>query len=131
MGALCGLVHEVSVMASIVEAVLEELKKHDVESVEEVNLVIGELTFLGRDQLEFAYEIVTRETLLEGSKLTIQDEKVEILCPNCGYEGPVDYVRGGGQDHFIPNLSCPKCSGNVQVTKGKSCAVTSLKVVER
>jgi Zn finger protein HypA/HybF involved in hydrogenase expression len=30
-------VHEVSVMASIVEAVLEELKKHDVEKVEEVH----------------------------------------------------------------------------------------------
>ena len=28
--------HEVSVMASIVEAVLEELRKHDVEKVEEV-----------------------------------------------------------------------------------------------
>ena len=118
-------------MASIVEAVLEELKRHDVERVEEVNLVLGELTFLGREQLEFAFEIVTRGTLLEGSRLVIQDEKVAVRCPECGYDGPVDYVQGGGQDHLIPNLSCPKCSGAVLVTKGKSCAVTSLKVVER
>lgn len=123
--------HEVSVMASIVEAVLEELKKHDVEKVEEVSLVIGEITFLGREQLEFAYEIVTRGTPLEGSKLAISEEKVEVRCPSCGYQGGVDYVNGGGQDHMIPNLSCPKCAGRVEVTKGKSCAVTSLKVVER
>jgi len=123
-------VHEVSVMASIVEAVLEELKKHDVEKVEEVHMVIGELTFLGKEQLEFAYEIVTRGTILEGSKLVMADEKVQVLCRSCGYSGGVEYVSGGGQDHVIPNLSCPKCSSMVEVTKGKSCAVTSLKVVQ-
>jgi hydrogenase nickel incorporation protein HypA/HybF len=124
-------VHEVSVMASIVEAVLEELKRHDVEKVEEVNMVIGELTFLGKDQLEFAYEIVTRGTILEGSKLVMSDEKVQVRCRSCGYAGDVDYISGGGHDHLIPNLSCPKCGGGVDVTKGKSCAVTSLKVVQR
>jgi hydrogenase nickel incorporation protein HypA/HybF len=118
-------------MASIVEAVLEELKKHDVEKVEEVHMVIGEITFLGRDQLEFAYEVVTRGTLLEGSKLVMTDEKVEVRCNSCGYIGGVEYVSGGGQDHVIPNLSCPRCGGGVEVTKGKSCAVTSLRVVQR
>ncbi|MDD1746275.1 MAG: hydrogenase maturation nickel metallochaperone HypA [Methanomassiliicoccales archaeon] len=118
-------------MASIVEAVLEELKRHDIEKVEEVHMVIGELTFLGKDQLEFAYEIVTRGTILEGSKLVMSDEKVQVSCTTCGYAGGVDYVSGGGYDHVIPNLSCPRCGGAVEVTKGKSCAVTSLKVVER
>jgi hydrogenase nickel incorporation protein HypA/HybF len=124
-------VHEVSVMASIVEAVLEELKKHDVEKVEEVHMVMGELTFLGKEQLEFAYEIVTRGTILEGSKLVMTDEKVQVRCLSCGYSGGVEYISGGGQDHVIPNLSCPKCGSTVEVTKGKSCAVTSLKVVQR
>jgi hydrogenase nickel incorporation protein HypA/HybF len=118
-------------MASIVEAVLEELKKHDVEKVEEVHMVIGEITFLGREQLEFAYEVVTRGTILEGSKLVITDEKVEVRCLSCGYTGGVEYVSGGGQDHAIPNLSCPSCGGGVEVTKGKGCAVTSLKVVQK
>lgn len=122
--------HEVSVMASIVEAVLEELKRHDVESVEEVDLVIGEITFLGREQMEFAYEVVTRGTILEGSRLVMHEEKVEVECPSCGYAGPVPYV-GGSPDHMIPDLSCPRCSGAVRVTKGKGCRVTSLRVVER
>jgi hydrogenase nickel incorporation protein HypA/HybF len=123
-------VHEVSVMASIVDAVLEELKRHDVQSVEEVHMVVGEITFLGRDQLEFAYEVVTRGTILEGSKLIISEEKVEVLCRSCGYAGGVEYLSTGGRDHSIPNLACPRCGGMVEVTRGKSCAVTSLKVVE-
>ena len=118
-------------MASIVDAVLEELKRHDVESVEEVHMVVGEITFLGRDQLEFAYEVVTRGTILEGSRLVISEEKVEVRCRSCGYVGGVDYVSGGGRDHSIPNLACPRCGGGVEVTKGKGCAVSSLKVVER
>jgi len=39
--------HEVSVMAGIVESVLKELEKHEVLRVEEVQLTLGELTFLG------------------------------------------------------------------------------------
>ena len=122
--------HEVSVMASIVEAVLQELATHDIEKVEEVDLVIGELTFLGADQLEFAFEIITRGTMLEGSKLNISQEKIEVRCPSCEYLGPVAYMNEG--DHFsVPNLACPKCGGAVEVIKGKSCGVRSVKVVER
>lgn len=117
-------------MASIVEAVLQELATHDIEKVEEVDLVIGELTFLGVDQLEFAFEIITRGTILEGSKLNTGQEKIEVRCPSCEYQGPVDYLREG--DHFsVPNLACPRCGGAVEVIKGKSCGVRSVKVVER
>lgn len=71
--------HEVSVMSGIIDAVMAELAKHDVEKVEEVDLVVGELTYLGKDQLSFAYEIMTRETILEGSSLVFEDEKTEIM----------------------------------------------------
>jgi len=118
-------------MASIIESILAELSKHDVEKVEEVDMVIGELTFLGREQLEFAYEILTRDNILHDSKLVIKEEKITVRCPNCGYSGGVQYLDRGS-DHFsVPDLSCPKCGARAEVVKGKSCSVTSLKVVER
>ena len=55
--------HEVSVVSNMVDAILKELENYDVEKVEEVNVLIGDLTSLGAEQLEFAYEIVTRGTL--------------------------------------------------------------------
>jgi len=117
-------------MSSIVEAVLQELEKHDIEKVEAVDMVVGELTFLGEDQLQFAYEIIARDTILEGSKLNIIPEKIEIKCNSCGYVGPVNYIHNG--DHYShPDLTCPKCGAGVEIIKGKSAMVRSLQVVEK
>ena len=79
--------HEVSVVSDIVSAILRELENYNVEKVEEVVLVVGEMTSLGQEQLEFAYEIVTKDTKLEGSKLVIENEKIRVRCESCGYEG--------------------------------------------
>jgi len=121
--------HEVSVMAGIVESVLKELEKHDVLRVEEVVLTLGELTFLGEEQLQFAYEIITRETALQGSTLVIVPEETELQCLSCGYQGKADKV--GEEFHMaMPSLACPKCKGKVKVLKGRSCRVTSMRVVQ-
>ena len=59
--------HEVSVVTSIVDAVIDELSKYNVASVNSVTILVGVLTNLGEEQMKFAYEIVTRGTILEGS----------------------------------------------------------------
>jgi hydrogenase nickel incorporation protein HypA/HybF len=122
--------HEVGVMTSILEAVLEELKGHRVEKVEEVLLTIGELTYLGEDQLAFAFEILTRDTILEGSRLVVEHEKVELCCPSCGYQGEAEYYHNDMYESNVPTLDCPRCGTRSEAIKGRSCAVRSIKVVE-
>lgn len=123
--------HEISVMSSILEQVLDELKGHDVIRVEEVELVVGELTFLGHDQLRFAYEIMTRDTPLEGAELVLIQEGIEVECPSCGYKGGVRYLEDEEYHFSVPVLHCPECDSKVKVIKGRRCGVTSIKVVER
>jgi len=122
--------HEVGVMTSILEAILDELKDHKIEKVEEVLLTIGDLTYLGEDQLSFAFEILTRGTLLEGAKLVVEHEAVEVRCPSCGYQGAAEYYQDDMYSSTVPTLNCPKCGQRVEVVKGKSCMVRSIKVVE-
>lgn len=124
------LMHEVSVVSDIVKAILNELEKYNVESVEEVTMVIGELTNLGEEQMTFAYEIVTKGTVLEGSKLVIEKEKIQVCCNDCGYEGGVDSIKSDYDSHSIPILSCPECRGSVKITSGQACMVKNLKIVE-
>lgn len=121
--------HEASAVASIVDAVLDELKKYNVEKVHSVTLVIGDLTQLGTEQMEFAYEILTEDNILKGSKLIIEPEPVELRCKKCGYEGPAKTLdEGDYSGHGIPILSCPECGGPVDVVKGEACRVKCMDI---
>lgn len=124
-------VHEISVISGIVNAVLKELEKHDAVKVSNVDLLIGDMTLLGEEQLMFAYEIVTRDTLLEGSTLNIEREPIGVICDECRYEGPVKMLESGDYTaHSIPIMSCPECGGHVKVKTGQSCRVTSFEIEE-
>ena len=117
-------------VSDIVSAILKELEKYKVVRVEEVTLVVGEMTSLGDEQLEFAYEIVTKDTKLEGSKLVIEHEKIWVRCKECDYMGEVRMLESDYGEHTIPVLACPECNGRVTVVKGQTCKVKNLKIVE-
>ena len=121
--------HEATVVANIVDAVLAELKKYDVKQVHTVTLTIGDLTQLGTEQMEFAYEVLTKDTVLEGSRLAIEPEHIVLSCAACGYEGPAKTIDfGDSTEHNIPVLSCPKCGGQVKVVAGNACAVKNIDI---
>ena len=122
--------HEVSVMSDIIKAVLDELSKHDVAGVEETVLVIGDLTNLGEDQLTFAFEVMSKDTILSGSRLIIEPEPIRLKCKVCEFDGPAKIIRNEGYGHSVPVLSCPECNGPVNVTEGMSCRVRSIKIRE-
>ncbi|MBR2255396.1 MAG: hydrogenase maturation nickel metallochaperone HypA [Candidatus Methanomethylophilaceae archaeon] len=122
--------HEVSVVSTLVKAVLKELENHRTTKVNRVALLIGVLNNLGEEQMRFAYEIVTRGTILEGSELVIEEEPVEAECRSCGYRGPVDMLEDPDFGHDIPVLACPRCHGPITVVKGQSCTVKYMDIEE-
>ena len=122
--------HEVAVVSNIVDAVLRKLDDYPDAEVESVNLIIGDLTSLGFEQLEFAYGIVTRGTRLEGTKVTIEREEVRVRCRSCGYEGPAGSFGEDYLDHTVPILACPECGGDVDVTAGQACGVRDIEIRE-
>lgn len=123
--------HEVSITSDLVRAILRELEKYNVKSVNSVTLVIGRMTSLGAEQMSFAYEVVTRGTLLEGSELIIENEEIVIRCKECSYEGPAKTLDTGSlDDHMVPILSCPECNGHVTVVEGQSCRVKCMDIEE-
>lgn len=121
--------HEATVVANVVDAVLEELKKYDVKSVHAVTLTVGDLTQLGTEQMEFAYEVITKGTVLEGSQLVIEPEHIVLACTKCGYVGPAKTIDfGDPSEHNIPVLSCPQCGGPVEVRAGQACCVKNMDI---
>ena len=109
--------HEVSVMSGIVESVLKELEKHDVLRVEEVLLTLGELTFLGEEQLQFAYEIITRDTLLGRFQAGDRAGGDRAALPVLRLSGKGRQARRGiSHVHALPGL--PQMSGQGKGPQG-------------
>ncbi len=123
--------HEVSVVSSLVDATISELSKYKVLKVNSVTAVVGDLTNLGEEQMAFAYEIVTRGTILEGSEFIIEHEPIVLSCSSCGFEGPAKVLSDPDfGSHSIPVLACPECGGAVKVVKGQTCAVRCMDIEE-
>ena len=60
--------HEFSIVASLVERVLEFLDGHEAKRVVALRMAIGELTCVDAEQLRSCYELVTEGTALAGSR---------------------------------------------------------------
>ncbi len=121
--------HEGSITTQIVESVLREANQRGAKKVVEVDLVIGSLTFLNPGQVTFWYEILTKDTVMEGSKLVIEESEGTVRCAKCGYEGSFKYADDSVFHVPMPTLQCPKCDGIVEIVSGKDCVIKSVKML--
>jgi hydrogenase nickel incorporation protein HypA/HybF len=122
-------VHEFSVTSQIVQNVLAEAEKRGAKKVTEVHLTVGKLTFLGLEQVRFAYEVLIKDTIMEGSKLIIKEQEGTVKCNNCGYQGDFKYTDDPLYHLPVPTLKCPKCNNTVTIKQGKECTITSIKMM--
>ena len=121
--------HEFSITNQIVQSVLTEAEKRGAKKVTEVHLTIGKLTFLGLEQVRFAYEVLTKDTIMKGSQLIIEEQEGIVKCGNCGYQGDFKYQDDPLYHVPLPTLKCPKCNNTVTITAGKECTIKNIKMV--
>ena len=121
--------HEFSVTQQIVRTVLDEAQKHNAKRVTSVHLIIGKLTFLGLEQIRFSYRLLAKGTILERSKLVIEEKEPTVRCPTCGYEGPAKYLDDPAFHFGIPTLTCPKCANQVTIASGRECTIKDIGIV--
>ncbi len=119
--------HEYSVVAELVSALLPRLEEHPGE-VTTVFLKRGELRILSDWALKNAFEIVTEGTRLEGASLEIEVIPVRVACDNCGYEGSVEYLKDEAFHFVIPILTCPHCGEEVRIVSGRELAVERVSI---
>lgn len=118
--------HEYSVMSQIVELVLAEAGKRNAEKVSRVSIDIGEFTFLGEEQLRFAFEVLTKGTLAQEAALDVRTIRGSIEC-GCGYSGAP--VQPDDLHSLSPVLKCPKCGNIAAVKDGVGCTVRDISLV--
>jgi hydrogenase nickel incorporation protein HypA/HybF len=121
--------HELSIVSSIVERVLEFLDGHKAKRVVALRLAIGELTCVDAEQLRSCYELVTEGTAIAGSELEIEQTKALVRCPNCNFQGAPKYWDDALSSASIPTLQCPGCGFGVEAIEGHECAIQGIRYV--
>ena len=116
------IMHEISVMNQIVQVVLREIENKNAKIVKSIDIDIGDLTFLGRDQLLFAFEVLTKDTSLSGAKLTLNSIKPRMKC-SCGYEGSIQSALDQSNHYYLPKYSCPNCDSKLEIVSGNECTL--------
>ena len=112
--------HEYDLMQKVIAAILAELTKPGVEpqgEVLEVALKLGALAVHSEAATRLAYEILTKGTILENSRLRLTILPVTLACPRCGHQGPLPEDEVNPHE-ITPLAECPQC-GAVSPVQGE------------
>ena len=124
-----GRVHEGTITTALVKSVLKEAEERKAKKVVEVDLDVGQLTFLNPEQVRFWFQILTKGTVLEDSELVIEEREGVVRCNQCGYEGGFKYTDDSAFHLRMPTLQCPKCDAQVEIVDGKDCIIRRVKML--
>ena len=114
--------HELSIVASVVDTVTESLAAYQGARVVEVRLRVGALASVVVDSLEFCWGIATEGTALEGSKLVVKSLPVVMHCVPCGRDVELE----GVQSFRCPNCGEPCCD----LRQGRELEIDSIEIDE-
>jgi hydrogenase nickel incorporation protein HypA/HybF len=110
--------HELMVTESILEIALRHAQDAGADKITDLYLVIGELSTVVDDSVQFYWDFVSEGTPAEGAKLHFRRIPAELLCQACGHSYGVK-----------ENLTCPKCqSSDVRIIAGNEFSLEAIEV---
>jgi hydrogenase nickel incorporation protein HypA/HybF len=112
--------HELSLANNIIDQVSEVASTNKVKKVISVRVLIGPLSGVGPESLEFCFSEACKETIIDGAFLVIDKSPLLINCLHCKKESEVT-------PH---DLHCPHCQHhNVEVLSGKEFRIIDMEVI--
>src|SRR5512146_2300051 len=114
--------HELSIAASIVDAVMASVKKSPGARVKEVRLRVGALASVIEDSLQFCWGVSIEGTPLDGAKLVVQILPVVVRCAACGKQGELESLQ---------SFRCPYCGEPASdLRQGRELEIDSIEIDE-
>jgi hydrogenase nickel incorporation protein HypA/HybF len=111
--------HELAVTQNILDIALKHASQANARKITRLNLVIGQLSSIIDDSVQFYWDMVAANTIAEGAQLIFQRVKTVFTCLDC------HYAFSPGQNSF----SCPECSSsNIKITAGEEFFLESIEV---
>jgi Zn finger protein HypA/HybF involved in hydrogenase expression len=112
--------HEYALMQEIINSILERLKEEQSPiPVKEVILKLGILDIHSEAAARQAFEILTKDTPLQDSQLTLEVKPVMMQCTKCGLLAPYQVEEHTHANELLPVVVCPVCDGLAQLSGGQ------------
>ncbi len=108
--------HEMSIMANILEIVTTTAQKAQGARVTRIDLAIGERAGVVADALAFAFEAMSPKSMAAGAELVITTIALCYRCPACARET---------EENSSP---CPTCDLYPEVVRGQELQITSIEI---
>lgn len=110
--------HELMVTESILEIAIRHAEKADAHRVTDLYLVLGELSTVIDESVQFYWDFISENTIAEGAKLHFRRIPAVLECQNCGQKY-----------HLARDLTCPFCrSSEVKIIAGREFSLEAIEV---
>ena len=113
--------HELSIAASIVEAVTETAAAYPGARVHAVRLRVGALSAVVEDSLQFCWGVSPEGTPLAGATLMVRTIPVVVHCAACGVDSEIG----------VQSFRCPQCGEPAtDLRQGRELEIESIEIEE-
>ncbi|HSG47306.1 MAG TPA: hydrogenase maturation nickel metallochaperone HypA [Longimicrobiales bacterium] len=114
--------HELPATQGMLDVALDAAAAAGSVRIREIHLVVGDLSSMVDDSVQFYFDILSKGTAAEGAVLRFRRERAWLACGGCG-------VREEIKPPLPP--ACPRCDDlRVTVTGGQAFYVDSIEVDE-
>ena len=111
--------HELAITQSLLDTASDYAIKNNAKRVITLNLVIGDLSGIIDDSVQFYWDFVSKDTVCAKSQLVFEHRKAYMKCSKCGHEFHMD-------DDLTP---CPNCSSiSIKVLSGDEFRLDSIEI---
>jgi len=111
--------HELPVVQALLELTLRHARQAQAQRVLALDLVIGQMSSIVDEAVQFYWDLLSRGTLAEGAVLRFRRVPARFRCTTCGHE----YGYDGG------HLPCPRCaSPRVRLVQGAEFRLEAIEV---
>ncbi|MBN1693017.1 MAG: hydrogenase maturation nickel metallochaperone HypA [Dehalococcoidales bacterium] len=111
--------HEAGITESMLSLALEKAGEAQAKKITRINLVIGELSGVVGDCVQFYFDVLSKDTIAEGAALNFETKPIQIRCRKC-------------KAVFYPTnhkLTCPECHEmSAEIVSGQECYMESIEV---
>ena len=111
--------HELSITESLLKTACEYAEKNQAKKVTTLNLIIGDLSGVVDESVQFYWDMISENTVCERALLKFEKKKAIMHCLDCSTEFQMD----------VELMPCPECgSMSLRIVSGREFLLDSIEI---